>query len=168
MGLRITSWRRYYEGVSASPQAIYRSIIEELEDRDIPGLIIRRNLHREGGIFSRKRWYLVVQRHEYRFRVSAVTFSYGIIISWYLEEQLSLWWRFAFIIPPIGKLLIRIIRPDSYARIDRSWGFQTIVNSAIQGVMNDLVAPQGRRDWSGEDARPILADFNGSALPNGR
>lgn len=164
MAMRISSWRHHYEGMSMSPREIYESIVEELEARDIPGLRIRKIVHREGGVFSAKREYLLVQRQEYRFNISAIPFAQGIIVSWYLDESLSLFWRIAFIFPTFGLILIRLFRPDTFSRFDRAWAFQAGVHSAILDAMAAHVQPKGLRALSEDEERPILLEFSGSAL----
>ncbi len=168
MGIRVSNWRTYVEGINATPQTLFEDIAEELEARDIAGLHINRTVHKEGGLFSRQRWYLVVQRQEYLFRISALPFSRGIILSWFLEERLSLFWRFAFVVPAIGKLLIRMFRPDSFARIDRAWAFQSLVHGVVLDVIDEHCHVSGVRDQLMDDDSPLLADFHGRALPNGQ
>ena len=166
MGRTIAEWRHVYEGLSMSPRAFYEAVIEELEERDIPGLRIRRIILREGGILSPKREYLVVQREEFSFKLSAIPFSTGVIISWGLQETVPLFWRFAFVIPPLGKFLQRVLRPDSAYHRDITWAFQMAVHTAIVTSIADHADSKGYRYLLEDEETPVLSDFFKDDLDN--
>jgi hypothetical protein len=155
----ITEWRHVYEGLGMSPQAIYKAVIDELEERDIPGLRIGRTILREGGILSQKREYLVVQKDEFSFKLSAIPFSTGVIISWSLQETVPLFWRFAFVMPPLGRFLQRILRPDSAYRRDITWAFQMAVHTTIVTSVADCADAKGYRALMEDEDTPVLSDF---------
>lgn len=63
------------EQIEYSPEEFYKSIEDEFAARSIPGLMVERIIHKEGGVLSAKRTYLRIRRERLVFDVCFASFG---------------------------------------------------------------------------------------------
>lgn len=77
---------RTFENLECSPSEFYASIERELSAREMPGLIIERIEHKEGGVLSAKREYLRLRRERLVFDICFAQFG----TYWFISRRYSL------------------------------------------------------------------------------
>lgn len=75
-----------FEQFECSPEEFYKSIEQELEVRQMPGLTIERIEHKEGGLLSAKRVYLRIRRERLVFDICLAPFG----TYWFISRRYSL------------------------------------------------------------------------------
>jgi len=157
--LVISHWHHLIEGLHDSPQRFYGSLEGAITRRQIPGTELSRIDYREGGIFSAKREYLRVRRNEYVFDICAAPFGNSFFVSWWLGELMGCLWGFFAMIPVLGAIMMRTLRPETYYRLDTALMFQELVRSAVLEVVDEIMKAKGIRALSEFERKPILSDL---------
>jgi hypothetical protein len=80
----ITGSHQDAKDLKLSSQEFYKTVELEIIERQIPNVSLSRVTHRQSSIFTAKREYLRVTRHEYVFDICAAPFGTGFFFSWWL------------------------------------------------------------------------------------
>ena len=62
-------------------------------------------------------------------------------------------------IPVLGALYERIFKPSTYYKIDTALMFQSVVNSAVQDVVEQVMSSKGLRPLTELERKPIMREF---------
>jgi hypothetical protein len=157
--LVLSHWYKGFDDWQESVQRVYTAVEEEITRRKIPDVRTARIFYREGGILSAKREYLRVRRREHIFDICAAPFGTGFFFSWWLGETPGLFWRLILWIPIIGRILLRLFRPETYYRLDTALMFQSAVHSAVLSTIGQLTEGKGVKVLSEEEKKPIMSEL---------
>ena len=162
----VSHWYQRFEGFSIEPKAFYETLQRSIEKRKIPDSAMNQIERSEGGVFSAKRLYLRVDRKEHYFDICGAPFGNDFFISWWLIQKpsgcltgclLSL-----VVVPWIGgiaRLLINLLAPTTYYKIDTELMFQSAVHSAVLEVVDRITEKRGIRTLSESERKPIMREF---------
>jgi hypothetical protein len=156
----LSHWYHLIEGFQASTQAFYTAIEQGVQARQIPKTKMSRINWRETRLFSAKREYLRVHRHDLVFDICAAPFGTGFFVSWWLGELESGWRAILAKIPLIGGLLARVAhRPFTYYTLDTAFMFQESVHNAVLEVLDAHLSSNGLRALPEAERKPVMKDF---------
>jgi hypothetical protein len=159
VSLILSHWYHLFENLQESSQRFYSLLEEAIDKRQVEKLDLSRVDYREGGIFSDKREYFRVRRHEHIFDVCAAPFGNGYFVSWWLGESMGPFWTMLLKIPLIGGMLVRMFRPTTYYRHDSALMFQQSVHHSVLEVVDQITKGVGIRALSESEKKPILSSF---------
>lgn len=159
VSLLLSHWNKLIEGLQESPQQFYSSLEKAIERREIPNTNLSRIDYREGGVFSAKREYLRVRRKEHLFDICAAPFGTGFFFSWWLGESVGFFYQLMLKIPILGRIFVRLLRKETYYKIDTALMFQGAVHSAVLEVIDEITKTNGLRALSEAERKPILTDL---------
>ena len=62
-------------------------------------------------------------------------------------------------IPIFGALYERIFKPSTYYKMDTTLMFQSVVNSVVQNVVDQIMSSKGLRPLTELERKPIMREF---------
>lgn len=154
----LSNWYHLLDGLQASTKDFYSSLDQAIKAREIPDARTSRVHFSEGGVLSAKREYFRVQRKGLIFDICAAPFGNAFFISWWLTTRrgcLSL----LEVIPIVGPLILRFIRPVTYWNLDTTHMFQEAVRIAVLEVVDGITSAKGVRALSELERKPTLGEF---------
>ena len=149
-------WFHLLEGLQESPKSFYTSLEELIKKRGLPDVSVSKIDYKEGGIFSVKREYFRVKRKGYIFDICAAPFGRGFFISWWLGETPSALQAFLMMIPFLGPMMVRMIKPATYFQYDTTLMFQESIHAAVLESLEQLTIGKGIRALTETERKPIL------------
>lgn len=158
--LVISHWYHLIEGFHFSSQDFYKQVEEAVKRRKLPEVQTGVIKASEGGLLSASRLYLRVTRGEFIFDICAAPFGTGFFVSWWLAQQPSGCLVILSGIPVIGLVFERLIKPETYYKIDTGLMFQSGVHQAVMEVVDKITHGQEKvRAITESERKPILRDF---------
>ncbi len=157
----VSHWYILIEELQESTQQFYSSLEEAITRRELPNTDLSRIEYREGTLLSAKREYLRVRRHEHLFDICAAPFGNGFFISWWLGEAPGAFWRLVLLIPVVGAVLVRLLRPVTYYQMDIALMFQESVRKAVLEVIDGITEARGLRALSEDERKPMVGNVVG-------
>jgi len=85
--VQLSYWSRLFEGLSFSPQRLFRMVADNLKLRKVPDLELQFTIYPESGILSSRRLYLQMRRERLVFEIGAGPFGSGFFVSSRLFER---------------------------------------------------------------------------------
>ena len=152
-------WYSLLENLQHSPQDFYSLVEQAIATRKIPECAVSRIKASEGGLFSATREYLRVSRKEFNFDICGAPFGNGFFVSWWLGEKPSGCLAAFAEIPLLGLIFRRLIKPNTYYKIDTGLMFQEAVSKAVHDAVDQITTAKGIRALSELERKPILRDF---------
>jgi len=162
----VSHWYQRFEGFSIEPAAFYDTLQRSIDKRKIPDSAMSQIECAEGGVLSAKRLYLRVNRKDHYFDICGAPFGNGFFISWWLIQKPSGCLTGCLLsltpLPWIGgvaRLIINLLAPITYYKIDTELMFQSAVHSAVLEVVDRITEKRGIRALSESERKPIMREF---------
>jgi hypothetical protein len=152
-------WHRSFEGIQVTPSAFYDSIEAQINEREIPGIKIKRVNCSEGGAMSAKRIYLRVKRKDIMFDICGAPFGKGFFVSWWLGEKpwgLIKRTGVYLLYVPFVSYLIRGFYEKTYYKIDTMLMYQEQVVASVAEVMNAFLEAEGLKPLTEQQVAPEM------------
>ncbi len=154
-----SNWNILIDDFKYSTDDFYKLFKEELKATQVRGISYE-NIGLSQGVelLSQKRKYLRVQWKDYRFDLCAAPFGRGMFFSWWLIYKLPLIAVFIYIIPFIGKRMVRFLFPITYYKIDSASMFMRYTHLVMLKVIDTITTENGVRILTDDERKPILHD----------
>lgn len=155
----LSRWHTMIEGLQASPKDFFSSVEAAIKEKQLQGAKISRIKQQEGGVFSAHRDYLRVQRDELIYDLCGAPYGNGFFVSWWLGRKESGFWALLSSVPLVSLLARRMVKPVTYYKLDTASMFQSLVHSAVLGVVDDMTNRNGLKLLADSERKPVMKDF---------
>jgi hypothetical protein len=157
--LAISHWSQLIKDLSVPPTKFYEKVEQAIANWRIPDATVSRVAWKEGGIFSASREYLRIERQKFLFDICGAPFGEGFFVSWWFAEVPSLFWRLVAAIPIVGGLIVELLKPETYYKLDTEEMFQKAVHDAVLQVVDDLCCAKNLRPLTDSERAPKMREF---------
>jgi len=158
LSLVISHWYQLLEGVQGSPKDFYGTVNKAIEERQIPQAKTSVVQWPEGGVGSARREYLRVRRKEHIFDICGAPFGPSFFVSWWLWIPPGCA-GVLLAIPWVGIFAERLVRPNTYYKVDTALMFQSAVHAAVLEAVDGMTTAKGRRGLSELERKPVMREF---------
>jgi hypothetical protein len=156
----VSHWNQMIPGLQQlSAKGFYDKVEAALAPHNLNNVKLERINLSEGGLLSAKREYLQIRRTEHVFHVCAAPFGNGFFISWWLGQIESGLWAWLSMLPFIGPIVQRFIKPITYYKIDTALMFQSVTHGALLQALDGITEAKGLRSLTETERKPVMRDF---------
>lgn len=140
----LSHWYHVFPGLGITPQAFYDEIEKRIREHEFPLVYLGRVEFRESGLLSVKRLYLRVVRGDLAFDLCGAPFGNQLFFAscWLGRLGMSGCGSVALgclaMLPGIGLLAERSLRPMTCYEIDSAQVFQDAIMGIVQGHLDEL------------------------------
>lgn len=135
-------WHYSLANFKFSVEDFYKSIVERIEQQEVPGVKFERERFKESHVLSGKREYLRVSWKEYAFYINGSHLGTGSFASWWLciknEKPLNK-------IPILNKLLGKDRSNKTFYQDDTAAMYRQLVHHVVTEVINHMTEEKGLR-----------------------
>lgn len=155
----LSHWNILIDGLNFSTEEAYNRVEQDLHNRGVSGLRIKRKNKRIGGWFSSRRTYLVIDWKEFRYEVCAAPFADSFFVSYWMHARQSWFKSFIARIPLLGNLISYLFFRVTYYRVDTSNMFHAIAQESITSMVDEISKAQNKPVLTDEQKTPKMKDI---------
>jgi len=140
----LSHWHHSFSGLNVTPKSFYNELSNRIRDHEFPSLKMDTVEFPEGSFLSAKRRYLRVMRGELAFDICGAPFGNRVffVSSWLGRIGTSGCGMMALgclaVIPGIGLLAERQLRPLTCYEVDTAYAFQEAIQSILVAHLDEL------------------------------
>lgn len=161
-GEHLSHWYHLFPGLGVTPKAFYEELDRRIAERNFPKTQAGLIEYSEGGLMSAKRAYLRVSRGDLVFDVCGAPFGNdSFFVSYWLGRMhiggcLSFLVAGLVMIPVVGALIERGLRPMTYYQIDAALMFQEAISGIIVAYVDELAGAAGIPPLPDSERKPSI------------
>ena len=155
----LSHWHNLIKGLNHSPQEFYDVIEERIRERELPETHLGRVTFRERGFLSNRREYLRVMRGNLVFDICGAPFGKdAFFVSYWLGElpRRGCLNTILLIVPFIGALVERSLKPMTYYETDSAIMFQEMIHSIVLWRVDEITKSTGIEPIPEHERKPTM------------
>lgn len=141
----LSHWTYGIDGLNTSSEEFYTAVENNLKERQLPNIKMKRVKLKEGGVFSSKRVYLRVAWKDLRYEIGAAPFGTTYFFSAWLSTKVRFLEPGAF-----------LFDPETFYRADAAHAFGSVVIGCIADAIDNITKPKGLRALTEAERKPDI------------
>lgn len=152
----------YIPDLQFSAQEFYDAIEAKLNERKIPGEILKVQFYERVGVLENTRVYLRIRKLPYTFDICAAPYGTGFFVSYWYAENIGCLTRLLFWIPFIGSYMKKRMLSRTYYVQDTEAMFHQAAHYIVMEVLDTITANKGLRKLSDVERQPCILRQRGN------